>query len=76
MGMSIGGQFVSNVKEAILKNCLLCTGDDGSQCEVWENCGDMCIKFPNGTVKRSRRSANGVDLLVPMPDGGEMRIVL
>ena len=58
------------VEEAIIKNCLLCSG-----CEVRENCGDIVIKFPSGVVRRSRRGAYG-SLLVPMEDGREIKVSL
>ena len=66
-----------SIKEAILRNCLIYTSDDGSQCTIEQGClGDIIVRFPNGMSKRVRRAANGVDLLVPTPGGSEICIRL
>ena len=68
---------MANIKEAILRNCLIYTADDGSRCTIEQGClGDIIVRYPNGMSKRVRRASNGVDLLVPTPSGREVRICL
>ncbi len=64
-----------NIKEAILRNCLIFTGDDGTQCTIEQGClGDIIVRYPNGLSKRVQRASNGIDLLVPTPGGQEILI--
>lgn len=68
---------MASIKEAILRNCLFYTDDAGCKCTIETGCfGDIVVRFPNGVCKKVARASNGVDLLVPTPDGKTVKVCL
>ena len=63
-----------SLKEAILRNCYLGSMPGGQNFTISENAGYIVFTWPDGKTTRMQRSANGVDSLVPLPDGGTLRI--
>jgi|LSQX01.3.fsa_nt_gb hypothetical protein len=63
------------IKEALLRNCLIGRIGDYNV-KIAENYGNITFTWSNGKTTRLRRSANGVDSLIELPDGSDLRISL
>jgi hypothetical protein len=62
------------LREAILRNCYLGSTPDGQNFTISENAGYIVFTWPDGKTTRLQRSANGVDAIIPLPDGTNLRV--
>ncbi|MCL1840017.1 hypothetical protein FWF89_03460 [Candidatus Saccharibacteria bacterium] len=63
-----------SLREAILRNCYIGSLPNYGEFTITENAGYVVFNWPDGKTTRMRRAANGVDTLVPLPDGSTLRI--
>lgn len=62
-----------DIKEALLRNVLL--GHVGNENFTIRSAnGYVVFEWSNGTTTRLERSANGVDSIIPLPDGRQVRL--
>jgi hypothetical protein len=61
------------IKEALLRNVLL--GRVGSESfTIRYSSGYVVFEWSSGKTTRLQRAANGVDSIIPLPDGGTVRL--
>ena len=64
---------IMDIKEALLRNVLL--GKIGNDNFTIRSAnGYIVFEWSNGKTTRLERSANGVDSILPLPDGRQIRI--
>ncbi|MDR3297945.1 MAG: hypothetical protein LBT19_01005 [Candidatus Nomurabacteria bacterium] len=62
-----------NIKEAMLRNVLL--GRVGSEnFTIKYSSGYVVFEWSSGKTTRLQRAANGVDSIIPLPDGSSLRL--
>ncbi len=65
---------MSSLKEAILRNCYIGSLPNYGEFTISENAGYIVFTWPGGKTTRMQRACNGVDSLIPLPDGSTLRI--
>jgi len=58
-----------HIREAILRNCYLGNMPGTGDFTISENAGYIVFTWPGGQTTRMRRAENGVDTIIPTPNG-------